>query len=306
MEMGNENMYEVVRQSNFKFCANEIENIKEMRFSNKKIQKLAQKNENFDYYDLTTQINSLLKEHLNLFSNLEQISQGEHKKEITTLINNIVNGGKLEEIGRNFLIQKKIQRPLGQTQFTYSISPLYFKKLQKSLFSTDAFTTIKRNLKTHYSKIMDERIEKEISTISSQIEGISESMIQNYREFYYKTQKSFEEYLDLDKNNKTGEINENGAEQKKVSTSNAEERPALKDKLKKKELEQKKFKQQQSFSDYNDYFNMNDRKLRQAKRKGLRDDAPIRRTQNRPSRVASTEPKKTPTGNRSRRKTRKE
>ncbi len=204
---------------------------------------------------------SLYSQFNSIFNPIKDVFLADFQTAILKEIQSQAKPNRTQKMGLSLLGNQSLERNLGSTHLVSSISRNYWSKLENVLLKSEKFKPILSNLQNFYLKFLDKQVDLELSKVPMEIDdGIREE----YRKLYYTQRLSFEQFLDL---NKPTDNFSSTDEDSRTLDKSEQLRKDFEQALEHKKLEQAKDKQQKSFDDYKEYFNMNDRELERAKRR---------------------------------------
>jgi len=201
-----------------------------------------------------------------IFHSLQDILSSDYKSQVFSQIKSKINSSITLQIGINILQSHTIEKPVLASNIIPSIPPTYWENIFQIIYSTESFRHLKSKVKKYYKK----RLDTEIDTILGALPLKVDLHIQEeYRKQYYKHPLSFDDFLDLTSPSRIdlGEADPFSTHQSIPPVSQAEKLRANFEKaLEKKKLDQEKKGQAESFDNYKEYFQMDERDLERVKR----------------------------------------
>ena len=223
------------------------------------------KKDNPKAIETAIRIKSLLKSFFHDFQQLKGVLSQDYQKQVFLKIQDSIERGNARNIGISLLNSRSIESPIYHSKIVNHLTEEYWMQIQENAFSQDLFTDITSKLNTFYKKHMNQLIEKELEKVPIQID---ESIEREFTKQFYKSRLSFQDFLDMTKEKEGKEKVKRKSKAGKNETETDKLRKDFEAALKKKKLKQLKKKQIESFDNYEQYFDMNDREIRRAKRSG--------------------------------------
>jgi hypothetical protein len=201
-----------------------------------------------------------------LFYSLQEILTGDHKSQVFSQLKSKINSSMALQIGINILQSQTIEKPVLASNIIPSITPAYWETIFQIVYSTEQFRHLKLKVKKFYKNRLDTEIDAILGALPLKVDL---HIQEEYRKQYYKHSLSFDDFLDLTipSRMKLGEDDPFNSHQSTPPVSQAEQlRENFEKALEKKKLDQEKKSQAESFDNYKEYFQMDERDLKRIKR----------------------------------------
>ena len=254
MQKGNEepgsNFSGLLNQNLLSFCAEKIEKIRDQR-ENLELMPEAD--------SIVVEIQNLFTQVLGFYQESQIIFKDTYKTQVFQSLSQVLNPGNMKSLGLGLLKGLQVEKPVNGIEIISAVSQQYYEKISPIIYQSSQFQPVFSKLAKFYSKILDQRIEKELQGVPIDLD---KSIIEEYRTSYLDEPLSFQEFLNLQQSHDSplsfDENETESGEDLRVQFNNAVE---------KKKNDQKKQKQMESFDNYKNYFGMDERALKKAKRR---------------------------------------
>ena len=208
----------------------------------------------------------LYKAYDELFYSLQDILTSDYKSQVFSQLKSIIHPLKSLQIGVHILKSRNVEKPVLASNIVPSITPTYWENIFQIIYSTEPFRHLKSQVKKYYKK----RLDTEIDAIFENLPLKVDLRIQNeFRKRYYEESLSFDDFLDLTSPSRLDldDVDPYRSHQPPSPMTQAEKlRENFEKALEKKQLEQEKKTQVESFDNYKEYFQMDERNLKRVKR----------------------------------------
>ncbi len=213
---------------------------------------------------LKKDLKKVLDGYYNEFKLVKQVFSEDVEEKVIQGFSKIANKAECRKIGTSFLNQTFINTPIYSSSIIPSLTLDYWLGIRENSLKDEKIKPVLQNLQKYYRSKMDERIKRELEKVPI---NIDESIKNEYKKAYYNKRISFQEFLDLsEKRKKKSKVSKKQGQKGRSDTEKI--RKDFEKALEKKKITQKKRKQMDSFDNYEQYFNMNEREIRRAKRSG--------------------------------------